>query len=106
MSKKLKGIMGSSIALFLLTACTGGKLPPMDEEEANAIKENIAVVTDDDNKVYGNIRLLTEYEGASPTAASQRDYGGCGQHSVCLLFPAGTEWCLCAPGSDGCNTRC
>ena len=65
MSKKLKALFGSSIALFLLTACSGGKLPAMDEEEANAIKENIKIVTDDDNKVYGNIRLVTELDGAS-----------------------------------------
>ena len=57
--------MGSTIAFFLLTACSGGKLPAMDEEEANAIKENIKIVTDADNKVYGNIRLVTEMDGAS-----------------------------------------
>ena len=65
MSKKIKLLMGSTIAFFLLTACSGGKLPAMDEEEANAIKENIKIVTDDENKVYGNIRLVTEMDGAS-----------------------------------------
>ena len=61
MSKKLKAIFVSSFVSLMLTAC-GGNLPPMDEEEANAIKENIQIVTDDDNKVYGNIRLVTQYD--------------------------------------------
>ena len=62
MSKKLKAIFVSSFVSLMLTACGGGNLPPMDEEEANAIKENIQIVTDDDNKVYGNIRLVTQYD--------------------------------------------
>ena len=63
MSKNIKAIIGSTLASLLLVAC--GKLPAMDQEEANAIKENIAIVTDDENKIYGNIRLPSEVDGAS-----------------------------------------
>ena len=64
MSKKLKAFIGSTFASLLLVACNT-RLPAMDEEEANAIKDNITIVTDSDNKVYGNIRLPSEVDGAT-----------------------------------------
>ena len=64
MTKKIRTLVGAAFIAACLSGCSN-KLPPMDQELADAIASEISIVTDEDNKVYGNIRLPQEVDGAT-----------------------------------------
>lgn len=64
MKKNLKFFAGAILGALALTGCSSEPNYPEVSEE---IAEQLQIVTDDENKVYGNIRLVDEVEGGTVT---------------------------------------